>query len=202
MMWNRYSRAIIAISFGLAASLGSYQIAIALRSRDYTPREMRSLLRGFGYSVTLGDTLTDQATVSAIREFQQGYKLPVDGTANPKTQDYAADLVKILQTNLNIVVKPKPYLPVNQFYGPQTEATVKQFQRKVNLPNTGIATLQVRQRLDQEAKRIQSQPSASPSPSPSASPSPSPSASPTQSSSGSPRAKPLPLPNDPRYKSK
>jgi peptidoglycan hydrolase-like protein with peptidoglycan-binding domain len=196
MMWNRYSNAIIAISFGLATSLGSYQMAIAARSRDYTPREMHSVLRGFGYEIILGDTLTNQASVNAIRQFQQGYKLPVDGSANSKTQDYAADLVKILQTNLNIVVKPNPALPVNQFYGPQTEAAVMQFQRKLNLPDTGIATLQVRQRLDEEAKKLLSQPSESRSPS--SSPSASPLRSPNPSSSPLPQETPIPLPNPPR----
>ena len=212
-MWNRYGMPIAAISLGLAASLVSYQVADAVRYRDYTPREMRALLRGFGYNVTLGDTLTDQATVAAIRQFQQGYKIPVTGAGDATTQDFAANLVTILQSNLNLVLQPSPALPGNQFYGPRTEAAVRRFQQQVNLPVTGIATLQVRQRLDQEAKRILSQPSAapsqmapqtapqqtpspspSPSPSQSPSPSPSPSAAPSQQTTPSPSPSPSPTP--------
>jgi len=153
MIWNRYSMASAAISLGLTASLVSYQAVYAVRARNYTIREMRAVLNGFGYNVPLGDTL-DQATTDAIREFQRGYKLPIDGTPGPQTQDLMADLVGILQANLNLVVKPSSPLPRNQFYGPLTEAIVRQYQQKAGLPVTGIATLAMRQRLDQEAERM------------------------------------------------
>jgi len=188
MIWNRYSMASAAISLGLTASLVSYQAVYAVRARNYTIREMRAVLNGFGYNVPLGDTL-DQATTDAIREFQRGYKLPIDGTPGPQTQDLMADLVGILQANLNLVVKPSSPLPRNQFYGPLTEAIVRQYQQKAGLPVTGIATLAMRQRLDQEAERMlnnQSAPSVpgtrsqpTPSPSPSPSPTPTPRATPT-----------------------
>src|SRR5919199_1165496 len=109
MMWNRYSMAIAAISLGLTASLVNYEVAHAARARNYTPRELRSVLNGFGYNVPVADTpLTDQATINAIREFQRGYKLPVDGVAGDQTQELMAELVMILQANLNLVVKPNP----------------------------------------------------------------------------------------------
>ena len=178
-MWNRYVMPITAISIGLAASLVSYEFASAGRSRNYTPRELRSVLRGFGYNVTLGDTLTDQATIAAIRQFQQGYKIQVDGAAGSQTQELAATLVQILQANLNLVLKPSPALPRTQFYGPLTEAAVRRYQQQAGLPVTGIATLQVRQRLDGDAERILNNQSPAPSavpapaaPSPSLSPSP------------------------------
>ncbi|MBD1881993.1 peptidoglycan-binding protein [Coleofasciculus sp. FACHB-T130] len=210
-MWNRFGMPLAAV-ITITASLVSYQVAIAERSRDYTPREFRSLLRGFGYNVTVGDTLTDEATIRAIREFQQGYKLtPVDATAGPKTQDYAANIVRILQANLNLAVKPNPPLPRNQFYGPRTEDAIRQFQRQFNLPVTGIATLPVRQRLDQEARRIlgfeqqspapattptpQSAPEPTLAPSPSPSPAPTPRATPTPSPSPSPSPRPAPSPS-------
>ncbi len=179
-MWNRYVMPITAISIGLAASLVSYEFAYAGRSRNYTPRELRSVLRGFGYNVTLGDTLTDQATIAAIRQFQQGYRIQVDGTAGSQTQDLAATLVQILQANLNLVLKPSPALPRTQFYGPLTEAAVRRYQQQAGLPVTGIATLQVRQRLDGDAERILNNQSPAPSvvPTPEAAPSPSPSPSP------------------------
>ena len=179
-MWNRYVMPITAISIGLAASLVSYEFTYAGRSRNYTPRELRSVLRGFGYNVTLGDTLTDQATIAAIRQFQQGYRIQVDGTAGPQTQDLAATLVQILQANLNLVLKPSPALPRTQFYGPLTEAAVRRYQQQAGLPVTGIATLQVRQRLDGDAERILNNQSPAPSaaPAPEDAPSPSPSPSP------------------------
>ena len=203
MIWNRYSMASAAISLGLTASLVSYQAVYAVRARNYTIREMRAVLNGFGYNVPLGDTL-DQATTDAIREFQRGYKLPIDGTPGPQTQDLMADLVGILQANLNLVLKPSFPLPRNQFYGPLTEATVRQYQQRAGLPVTGIATLAMRQRLDQEAERMlnnQSAPSVpgtrsqpTPSPSPSPSPTPTPRATPTPSPSPTPQLTPTPIP--------
>jgi len=192
-MWNRYVMPIAAISIGLAASLVSYEFAYAGRSRNYTPRELRSVLRGFGYNVTLGDTLTDQATIAAIRQFQQGYRIQVDGTAGSQTQDLAATLVQILQANLNLVLKPSPALPRTQFYGPLTEAAVRRYQQQAGLPVTGIATLQVRQRLDGDAERILNNQSPAPSavPAPEGAPSPSPSPSP-QMMTPSPSPSPSP----------
>ncbi len=195
-MWNRYVMPITAISIGLAASLVSYEFTYAGRSRNYTPRELRSVLRGFGYNVTLGDTLTDQATIAAIRQFQQGYRIQVDGTAGPQTQDLAATLVQILQANLNLVLKPSPALPRTQFYGPLTEAAVRRYQQQAGLPVTGIATLQVRQRLDGDAQRILNNQSPAPSavPAPEGAPSPSPSPSP-QMMTPSPSPSPSPAPS-------
>ncbi len=181
MMWNRYGLPIAVIGIGLTASLVSYEVANAVRSRDYTPREFRAVLRGFGYNVPEGNSLRDQETRAAVRQFQQGYKLAVDGVAGPNTQNLAADLVRIVKSNLNLVLKPSPGLPVTQFYDSQTEAAVRRFQEQFNLPVTGIANLAVRQRLDQEARQILGKPTpaASPSPSPSPTTSPSPSPSPT-----------------------
>ncbi|HEY9649306.1 MAG TPA: peptidoglycan-binding domain-containing protein, partial [Coleofasciculaceae cyanobacterium] len=193
-MWNRYGLSIAVIGLSLAASLVTTKVAFADRSRDYTPREMRSVLRGFGYNVTPGDTL-DGATETAIRQFQQGYKLQVDGIPGNNTQNLAADLVKILKTNLNLVLEPSPTLPINQFYDSQTEAAVKKFQEKFNFPVTGIATLAERQRLDQEAKKVLSKPEETPSPSPTRSPSPTPSTSPSPSPSASPSPSPSPSPS-------
>src|SRR5690242_13237163 len=121
MMWNRYGLPVTIIGVGLAASVVSTQVAVAQRSRDYSPREFRSVLRGFGYSVTTGDTLRDEATRTAIRQFQQGYKLQVDGVAGPVTQNYAANIVKILKANLNLVLQPSPALPIDQFWDAKTE---------------------------------------------------------------------------------
>ncbi len=147
---------IIGTTLVLGATVGlvSYQPAWAKRARDYTPVEFRSVLNGLGYNISLGDTLTDDVSVQAIREFQKQYGLPVDGSANVATQDLAANLVTNLQASLNLLLKPNPPLPRSQYFGPQTELAVRQFQQRYNLPVTGIATLAVRQEVDKRAKEI------------------------------------------------
>lgn len=180
-MWRRLGMTIAFVTLGMSSSIISYQTALAVRSRDYSPSEFRSLLHNFGYNVTLGNTLEDEASRKAIREFQQGYRLTtVDGTTNAQTQDLAADLVRSLQGSLNIVLKLNPPLPCNQFYGLQTEAAIRRYQKQYNLEETGIANLELRQQLDMEAKKIlgAEQPSQGPNLSPSQAPNPRPSASP------------------------
>jgi peptidoglycan hydrolase-like protein with peptidoglycan-binding domain len=201
-MWNRYGMAITAISLGLTASLVSYDMVHAARIRNYTPREMRAVLNGFGYNVPVSDAaLTDTATMTAVREFQKGYKLSVDGIAGPQTQDLMAELMMILQANLNLVVKPTPPLPRSHYYGSATEAVVKQYQEKAGLPVTGIANLPTRQKLDDEATRLlnnQSTPTPSPAPTPAprprATPSPSPVPRNTTTPAPRPTLTPTPLP--------
>src|SRR6476469_113969 len=154
MMWGRVRTATLVMILGLAANGLSNSVALADRIRDYNPAEFRALLRGLGYGVDFGNTLNDQAAKRAITQFQQDYRLPVDGTPNAATQNLAADLMTNLQGSLNVVVKPETPLPHNQFYGPQTEAAIRQFQKSFIMPETEIASLPVRQRLDQEAKKI------------------------------------------------
>lgn len=199
-MWNRYGMAFTAIGLGLTASLVSYDVVQAARVRNYTPREMRAVLNGFGYNVPVSDAaLTDTATLNAVREFQKGYKLAVDGIPGPQTQDLMAELMMILHANLNLVVKPNPPLPRTQYYDSATEAVVKQYQQKVNLPVTGIANLTTRKQLDDEATLLlnnQSTPTPSPSPSPTPAPRPraTPSPSPVPRNTTTPAPRPTPLP--------
>ena len=121
----------------------------------YAPKEFRAVLNGLGYNVTPNSqTLTDERTRQAIREFQRQYNLLVDGTAGSQTQDVAGDIVRNLQQNLNLVIRPEPRLPLNYFYGEQTKTAVRQFQKLFGLPVTGVASLEVRNKLDQAAKRI------------------------------------------------
>jgi len=197
-MWNRYGMAITAISLGLTASLVSYDVVQAARVRNYTPREMRAVLNGFGYNVPVSDApLTDTATLNAVRQFQKYYKLQVDGIAGPQTQDLMAQLMMILHANLNLVVKPNPALARSQYYGSATEAVVRQYQEKAGFPVTGIATQPVRQKLDDEATILlnnQSTPTPSPAPTPAprprATPSPSPSPSPVPRNTTTPAPRP------------
>jgi len=153
-MWGSLVTTFALVTLSLAISLFDYAPALALRSRNYTKSEFRTLLRSLGYPVELGETLNDTASKRAIREFQEQNKLSVDGTANSQTQDLAADLIVNLQNSLNVVVQPDPPLPNNEFYGHRTEAAIREFQRRFLLPETGIATLEVRQKLNQEAKKV------------------------------------------------
>jgi peptidoglycan hydrolase-like protein with peptidoglycan-binding domain len=185
----------------VVASVVGSDIAFAARQRNYNPEEFRSVLRGLGYNVKVTkDPLTDEETKKAITQFQTGYKLKVDGKVGPQTQDKAAMTVQILQANLNTVLKPKTPLPRDQFYSPQTEESVKEYQKKHQLSETGIADLQLRQRLNEEVKSIISTPVANPTPTakptatatPTAKPTATPTAKPT--ATATPTAKPTATP--------
>lgn len=165
-MWARLGTTLILISLSLTAGMASAQEApscelrqldaelIVNLNRNYSPAEFRQLLRGFGYNVKFGDILFDRATKQEIRAFQEGYKIEVDGTANQQTQELAADLLTNLHASLNLVIKPDPLLPRNQFYGPRTEAAIRRFQKQYGFEETGIATLPVRLKIDTEAKKV------------------------------------------------
>ncbi|MBF2065705.1 MAG: peptidoglycan-binding protein [Calothrix sp. C42_A2020_038] len=160
--------------------------ANAVRQRDYTPQQFRSVLRGLGYNVKVSsEPLTNADAKKAIQEFQTGYRLkPVDGLAGPKTQDFAAEIIQILQANLNLVMKPNPPLPRSQYYTPRTEAVVRSFQKKFQLEETGIADLALRQKLDAEAKSIlggnESTPTETPTPEATPTETPTPEVTPTE----------------------
>jgi hypothetical protein len=109
-MWCGFGKSSIPVAVVclITASVVISDTASAARQRNYSPQQFRAVLRGLGYSVDLTNTpLTDAKTKIAIREFQTGYKLtPADGLAGPKTQDFAANIIQILQANLNAVLKP------------------------------------------------------------------------------------------------
>ncbi|WP_066384654.1 peptidoglycan-binding domain-containing protein, partial [Anabaena sp. CA = ATCC 33047] len=181
-MWCGFGKSsmIIGAACVVTASVMISHTTFAARQRNYTPEEFRAVLRGLGYNVKVTNApLTDEETKKAIREFQTGYKLKVDGVAGPQTQDFAATIVQILQGNLNAVLKPKTPLPRDQFYTHRTEELVKEYQKKNQLEETGIANLALRQKLDKEAKEIINQPATKPSPKPTATPTSTPSPKPT-----------------------
>jgi peptidoglycan hydrolase-like protein with peptidoglycan-binding domain len=181
----------------VVASVVASDIAFAARQRNYTPDEFRSVLRGLGYNVKVTkDPLTDEETKKAINQFQTGYKLKVDGKVGPKTQDQAAKIVEILQANLNTVLKPKTLLPRDQFYSPQLEELVKEYQKKHQLSETGIADLRLRQKLNEEVKNIIDKltPTATPTVTPTATPTAKPTVKPTAKPTVKPTATPTATP--------
>ncbi|MDZ8051518.1 MAG: peptidoglycan-binding domain-containing protein [Aulosira sp. ZfuVER01] len=195
-MWCGFGKSSVTIATAclITASVVASNTSFAARQRNYSPQQFRAVLHGLGYKVTVNNSpLTDTETKKAISEFQKGYKLNVDGIAGPKTQDWAAQIVQILQANLNAVVKPKTPLPRDQFYGPQTEALVKEAQKKFQLQETGIADLAFRQKLNQEAKSAIGQPTTEPTPAPTATPTSSP--TPTPKPTTKPTTKPTPKPS-------
>jgi peptidoglycan hydrolase-like protein with peptidoglycan-binding domain len=154
-----FRRQILALALGAALGLAN-QPAWAARNQDYNADQFVSVLNGLGYPVPLGSSLTNARVQQAIRDFQVQYQLPVDGSINVPSQDHAADLIRNLQRNLNLVLKLKTPLPLTQFYGPQTEEAVKLFQQQQKLPATGIATLETRQKLTEVIGRLSSPPVA------------------------------------------
>jgi len=152
-MWGRWVLGIGSITaISVVPALVEPPIAIAERQTDYTPGEFRSALYGLGYNIPqVGGTLSDPMTEQAIRSFQRQQQLPVDGKANPRTQNALAEIIINLQKDLNAVLQPEQRLPENQFYGPLTEELVREFQRRYNLPVTGMATPEVRILLEGKA---------------------------------------------------
>jgi hypothetical protein len=61
LMHSKFVKAIFAVILFVGFSLMSFDFAYAARARDYSPSELRSVLNGLGYNITLGDTLTDEA---------------------------------------------------------------------------------------------------------------------------------------------
>ncbi|MEH2170295.1 MAG: peptidoglycan-binding protein [Nostoc sp.] len=197
-MWCGFgkSSATFAVTCLMTASLVITDTGFAAPQKSYTPQQFREVLRGLGYNVKVTNTaLTDQETKKAIREFQTGYKLkPVDGIAGPKTQNFAANIVQILHRNLNAVVKPNPPLPRDHFYGSRTEEVVKEYQKKYQLQETGIANLALRQKLNEEAKTLFSQPTPKPTAKPTTKPTAKPTATPMSTPMSTPTETPMSTP--------
>lgn len=134
---------------------------------NYTNAQFRSILNGLGnrqrisadnynFPLTVDNSpLKDDRTLDAIKNFQRQYKdqLKVDGIAGPKTMDLAEAMMRILQYELNIVLKAG--IPASEpFYGPKTVAAVKEFQALNNLPQDGIACHRVRVKLHSKTQEM------------------------------------------------
>lgn len=123
----------------------------------YSLSQFKEVLDGLGFHLGPdglngnNGNILDVYTQSAICEFQHQYHLPLTGRLDGMTHETAQKVMRNLQHSLNLTVNAQ--LPINEFYGPRTLQAVKAFQKAVGLPMTGIATLTVRQKLDQEARR-------------------------------------------------
>ncbi|MEB3293502.1 MAG: peptidoglycan-binding domain-containing protein [Synechococcales bacterium] len=137
----------VATPIAIVASFAIASPGWALRTQDYTANQFLSVLNGLGYPVANDSRLSDPRVEQAIRDFQLQNDLAVDGIAGAQTQDRAAAIVKALQLQLNTTLKLNPPLPGSQFYGTQTEQAIRLFQERNRLPITGIASLEVRQKL-------------------------------------------------------
>ena len=196
-MWCEFSKKniFLAATCVIVGSVAISSTVWAARQRNYTSKEFRSVLYGLGYNVEVSeDPLTDAQTKKAIREFQRGYKIGVDGIAGPNTQDFAAEIVKNLKYNLNLVTNPDPKLTLNQFYGPRTQEVVKKYQEQLEVEQSGIADLALRQKLNQQAKDSPQQPTPTPTPTPTpeTTPTPTPTPSATPLPEATPKATPSP----------
>ncbi|MEO1432123.1 MAG: peptidoglycan-binding domain-containing protein [Cyanobacteria bacterium J06633_8] len=181
-MWCEFSNKNISVVAAciIVSGVAVSNTVFAARQRNYTPREFRSVLYGLGYNVRVSEApLTDAQTRKAIREFQRGYKIGVDGVAGPETQNFAAEIIKSLKYNLNLVANPDPKLTINQFYGPRTQEVVKKYQEQLELEQSGIADLALRQRLDRQAKEKPGEPTPTTTPTPNPTPTPEQTPSPT-----------------------
>jgi peptidoglycan hydrolase-like protein with peptidoglycan-binding domain len=117
----------------------------------YTNTEMRVILQGLGYDIDLNRSLTDRPAVIALLDFQRQFGLTRSGVADLATQRKAQSVLRELQENLRQVVDRN--LMVTDNYDSQTVRAIKTFQAKERLSVDGIATTEMRQRLNAIARR-------------------------------------------------
>jgi peptidoglycan hydrolase-like protein with peptidoglycan-binding domain len=113
--------------------------------------EMRVILQGLGYDIDLNRSLTDRPAVIALLDFQRQFGLTRSGVADLATQRKAQSVLRELQENLRQVVDRN--LMVTDNYDSQTVRAIKTFQAKERLSVDGIATTEMRQRLNAIARR-------------------------------------------------
>jgi len=124
----------------------------------YSISQFKMMLHNLGYSLGPDGlngnhgNLLDLYTQAAIREFQAQFGLPITGEVDQLTSERARHLIRNLQHSLNLSIGAQ--LPINEFYGPCMIRAVMQFQQLHNLPMTGIAGSTVRQKLNEEVKKL------------------------------------------------
>jgi peptidoglycan hydrolase-like protein with peptidoglycan-binding domain len=125
--------------------------AIGGDSVVYSDSDFRSILQGLGYDIDINRPLSDRPSVIALADFQQQYGLTRTGAADLTTQRKAQTVLRQLQEDLRKVVNRDLY--TTDKYDSQTINAIKRFQAKYNLSIDGIATPEVRRKLNAIARR-------------------------------------------------
>lgn len=124
----------------------------------------REILGSIDCSVTSLRQLAniEDYTRAAILQFQIDNNMAATGNDGAQLRSTIEKTVRILQDNLKNVLKISIELSGN--YRRTTYNAVKSYQKSRGLPVTGIATITVRRRLNDDARGGSSIPSPSPSP--------------------------------------
>jgi peptidoglycan hydrolase-like protein with peptidoglycan-binding domain len=125
--------------------------AIGSDGAIYSDFDLRLILQGLGYDIDVNRPLSDRPSVIALADFQQQYRLTRTGVADLATQRKAQTVLRQLQEDLRKVVNRDLY--TTDKYDGQTINAIKRFQAKYSLSIDGIATTEVRQRLNAIARR-------------------------------------------------
>jgi peptidoglycan hydrolase-like protein with peptidoglycan-binding domain len=125
--------------------------AIGSDGAIYSDFDLRLILQGLGYDIDVNRPLSDRPSVIALADFQQQYRLTRTGVGDLATQRKAQTVLRQLQEDLRKVVNRDLY--TTDKYDSQTIDAIKRFQAKYNLSIDGIATTEVRQRLNAIARR-------------------------------------------------
>ncbi len=118
----------------------------------YTEAEIKAILSGFGYDINRQAPLSDASTVRAIRELQQIYGLSETGAVDRATEEKFSRVMRNLRNSLRAILKSN--FAIAQYYDAATQAAVRQFQSRYGLRVNGTANLEVRSRIDSEARRL------------------------------------------------
>jgi peptidoglycan hydrolase-like protein with peptidoglycan-binding domain len=118
----------------------------------YTEAQIKAILAGFGYDINQKAPLTDAPTRRAIRELQQIYGLSETGLVNRATEEKLSNVMRNLRNNLKTILRSD--FAIAQYYDSATQAAIRQFQARYGLRVTGLANLETRSRLDEEARRL------------------------------------------------
>ncbi|HEX5470549.1 MAG TPA: serine hydrolase, partial [Lacipirellulaceae bacterium] len=85
-----------------------------------------------------GDGFCAEAGAAICHYFNPKDKTPIAMVAQTLQSGASGDLVEALQRTLNARMKPSPGIGVDGDFGPETEGTVKTFQKQAKLKPTGI----------------------------------------------------------------
>jgi peptidoglycan hydrolase-like protein with peptidoglycan-binding domain len=117
----------------------------------YTEAEIKAILSGFGYDINQQAALSDLPTARAIRDLQRIYGLSESGAIDRETEEKFSSVMRNLRNNLKVILRSN--FAIAQYYDAATQSAIRQFQSRYGLRVDGIANLEVRSRIDAEARR-------------------------------------------------